>query len=846
MIQSQIYKYFRTNPELRVLFVFDPLDAINSELIDCEWDEGYRYEVFDGRWFTTKLLIENEWRGEKVILVFQNVPEPVDTESMLRFPLMDVLCANMVFSTDNYQQYIQQYNIPVRLAGHIQNHVAELQQTKFNKIIAPYLANAESLTADIIHRVLLSGYLDAKSLLDWEFIIIRYIILGLSSEEGKRNYFFSKLKTNPHTYAVLQNKLQSVFGAQDMPNSEFRMQAVALSLFYNAITQLCPAGTDDIYKSLKVTNTLSIEAINRVLTAAENDRFLRDNFFKALYMLASQIDVEKILACYGVGAEYMFMPPKMIWSVLGELMDKCVEGDREIIAARLRNMSMREIGDEAIVTAVDFSTCLCSYYDRREMCEDKVVLNSPEEYLSSYTSEFCLVDMFYRKSLEAYSRLVTCECPVQDVVYRCKQKLESDYSEWCNRLNTEWVKCVREKSGSFGAVAAKKQQDFYKNERTIDKKQAVIICDAMRYEVAKELFKALSGEKHIAELDYATAMLPTETKYTKNALLPHRTLSLQGNEMAVDGKVLRLIDERTEQLRRYEEGAVCISFSKAVGLSQAEARELYKSPLVYIYYDAIDERGHSGNVGDVTSACAGAVDELCKYITKLQSSLNVSSVLLTADHGFIFNDITFEDRDKHKVYEDAIENKSRYFLSESANAEFGIEKFRLGDVSGMDSDVYVGVPVGTNRLAAPSGGYAFAHGGATLQEMVIPVLRSTMKRVAKTEKVGVTLLDRDLVMVSSRLRFTLIQNQAVSMSLIKMDLVCAVYAGDKMVTLPKEITLDSVDADNVGNRSYGVELLLNSLADSNIMELRVYDKDDMLNPIICEKVINKTLIEQDF
>lgn len=846
MIQSQIYKYFRTNPELRVLFVFDPLDAINSELADCEWDEGYRYEVFDGRWFTTKLLIENEWKGDKVVLLFQNVPEPVDTESMLRFPLMDVLCANMVFSTDNYQQYIQQYNIPVRLAGHIQNHVAELQQTKFNKIIAPYLANAESLTADMIHRVLLSGYLDCKSLLDWEFIIIRYVILGLSSEESKRNHFFSKLKTNPHTYAVLQNKLQSIFGAQDMPNSEFRMQAVAQSLFYNAITQLCPAGTDDIYKSLKVTNTLSIEAINRILTAAENDRFLRDNFFKALYMLASQIEVDKILACYGVSAEYMFMPPKMIWSVLGELMGRCISDDRDMVAARLRNMALREIGDEAIVAAVDFATWLCSYYDKRNACEDKVILNSPEEYLSAYTSDMCMVDMYYRKSLEAYSRLMRCECPVQDVVYRCKKELESDYAQWCNRLNAEWVKCVKEKAGGFSAVAVKKQQDFYKNERTADKKQAVIVCDAMRYEVAKELFKELSGEKHIAELDYALAMLPTETKYTKNALLPHRTLSLEGNEMAVDGKVLRLMDERTEQLRRYEDGAVCISFSKAVGLSQTEARELYKSSLVYIYYDTIDERGHSGNVGDVTSACAGAVDELCKYITKLQSSLNVSSVLLTADHGFIFNDIVFEDRDKHKVNEAAFESKSRYFLSEIEESEFGMEKFRLGDVSGMDSDMYVGVPVGTNRLAAPSGGYAFAHGGATLQEMVIPVLRSTMKRVAKTEKVGVTLLDRDLVMVSSRLRFTLIQNQAVSMNLIKMDLVCAVYAGDKMVTLPKEITLDSVDAENVGNRSYGVELLLNSVADSNIMQLRVYDKDDMLNPIICEKVINKTLIEQDF
>ena len=82
MIQEQIYKYFRTNPDLRVLFVFDQLDSINSELGDCEWDEGYRYEVFDGRWFTTKLLIENEWKNDKVVLLFSDVPEPTDTQAM--------------------------------------------------------------------------------------------------------------------------------------------------------------------------------------------------------------------------------------------------------------------------------------------------------------------------------------------------------------------------------------------------------------------------------------------------------------------------------------------------------------------------------------------------------------------------------------------------------------------------------------------------------------------------------------------------------------------------------------------------------------------------------------------
>ena len=43
-------------------------------------------------------------------------------------------------------------------------------------------------------------------------------------------------------------------------------------------------------------------------------------------------------------------------------------------------------------------------------------------------------------------------------------------------------------------------------------------------------------------------------------------------------------------------------------------------------------------------------------------------------------------------------------------------------------------------------------------------------------------------------------------------------------------------------------IMLNVQTDANLMELRIYDKDDdsKLNPLVKKAVINKTLIEQDF
>jgi hypothetical protein len=72
--------------------------------------------------------------------------------------------------------------------------------------------------------------------------------------------------------------------------------------------------------------------------------------------------------------------------------------------------------------------------------------------------------------------------------------------------------------------------------------------------------------------------------------------------------------------------------------------------------------------------------------------------------------------------------------------------------------------------------------------------------------------------------------------------------GSEQVTAWQDVTLNSSDEENVNNRLTSVELMLNTQTDANLMELRIYDKDDdsRLNPLVKKAVINKTLIEQDF
>ena len=84
-IQSNIYNYFTANPDLHVLFVFDPQGDIRAELDGLEWNPGFRYVVFDGTWFSTKYAIANEWSADKVILLM-SCRRPATTADMLNFP----------------------------------------------------------------------------------------------------------------------------------------------------------------------------------------------------------------------------------------------------------------------------------------------------------------------------------------------------------------------------------------------------------------------------------------------------------------------------------------------------------------------------------------------------------------------------------------------------------------------------------------------------------------------------------------------------------------------------------------------------------------------------------------
>ena len=846
MVIDRIYNYFARNPQLHVLFIFDRMNFIQSELDDVEtWQEGYLYKVFDGAWFNTKYAIENDWKDKKVVLLFSKDTYPHTEAEQLKFPLLDMLKANMEYKEDDFASFMQQYNLPEKFRPFVKKNIGEIMSSRVSAILNGHFTS-ESFSEDVVCRAFITNYLGEKKLLDWEAIIVKMIILGGASDEKKRVDFFYKLGRSLDANKAVNDKLTKLFGVTYNPNTDVKMKSIAESMKYNSITQLLDAVPADGYKKYKISNSVILDQVNKIYEFGTHDRTLTEKFASAMKSLASDIKEEEIINVYGIDAAYFYLTEELCWPILKEIVEQKLMADPAEVNDRMRELSLKLPVNSDIQIVIRFIEQMALYYNQvRDLGTLK--LNSAKEYVDKYLNEFYLVDTFYRRTLEAYHELITKENPIESTISFAKRQLDQEYAKITNVLNLEWLTCIQEKGNYFKETGLKLQHEFYKNESDPSVKQVVIISDALRYEVAHELMQELAKEKHIATLSPYLTMLPTETKFCKPSLLPHHSLELQGTDMAVDGVVLTTTDQRTAHLQKYRDGAVCIKYEDVMNGEALSMRELFKRPLVYIFHDTIDEASHSQSPFEVITACRKAIEQLSVLIKRLHATWNVTNVLLTADHGFIYNDIKFEDKDKHSISDVAIEKKTRYYLTDSNANVDGVVKYPISEVSGIASaaPVSVAVPIGTNRLAAP-GGYNFAHGGASLQEMIIPLIKSVRKKTDKTEKVGVSLMNHNLNMVSSRLKFQIIQSEAVSMTVMERKIVCQIYNGDDPVTAEKELTLNSTDAANLNNRVFEVTLNLNKSVSSSMLQLRIYDVDDRLNPLVKETVKNNTMIEQDF
>ena len=837
--QERIYSYFQHNLKLRVLFIFDPIGGMCDELENEDWQAGFMFHEFDGKsWFNLKYHLEHDWYEKKVVLLFRQL-EPQNSSALLQFPLADLLVANATYREDDYAEFMEQHGLPntMEVQRFVSKHVADFRLKKYNAVLAPYF-NSKDFTEDNINRGFISVYLGVKQVLDWERIIARVVCLGKQEEEKKREKFFLQLQKNQDAYDALQNRLERITGQRYEINKTEKVRTVAEAIKYNCIMALISEDARDNYRRLKIKDQLTLGRFNQFVESIRNDRELCDPFNAAVAELARDIKEDEIIRIYGTDQPYAMMTDALCWPILRETLT-LLPAEAGVATDRLQ--SLQQLLDDSSLTKLSVETVLnISRYYQKANSTGTMRLNTPNDYIKRYTEEFYLMDLYYRKTLESFYQIKAVDCPFYSIIAEQKKLVDIHYSQKQQMLNEEWVACLREFGRKYSCLSYPRQENFYQDViNPVTTKQVVIVSDAMRYEVAAELVQKLNEHKHNTSFSSQIAMMPTETKYCKLSLLPHKELKLEGSSMIVDGKVLKTNDQRTAHMSQYRAGATCIDYKKVTESSQDEMRELFKRPIVYVMHDKIDKEGHDQSAIEMTNACASSIEQLAALVHRIHMTFNVTDIYITSDHGFLFEDKAFEDKDKHQVNDADIEKKTRYYLTTSDTKQIGITKFKINEVSGMDApDVYVAVANGTNRMMA-SGGYNFAHGGAALQEIITPLIHSKQVRKEVRQTVTVSFAgNTNLTLVSSMVKFALLQNEPADGTLRALDLKYGLYVNGTLTGRLEDWTMGS-NSENFADRVKDFTIRLASIPGANdIIELRVYNAEDTLNPLLSRIVKN--------
>jgi len=440
-------------------------------------------------------------------------------------------------------------------------------------------------------------------------------------------------------------------------------------------------------------------------------------------------------------------------------------------------------------------------------------MSSFDDALDHYRNDWFRIDQLYRQFTYAYR---TFEGP--HPLGPLREQVEKRYTnKFVYELGNAWQEKVDE-ADQWAPSVLRSQRSFYADyiARLVrdDKKAVVIISDALRYEVAEELGSRIRQEDRFdADLDAVLGVLPSYTQLGMAALLPHRTLkhSPDGKTVLADDQPTNGTGARGKILETVGGSAIQAEDFKA--LSADERRELFKNNRVlYVYHDVIDATGDKqGTERRVFEAAEQALGELVDLVKKAANA-NATNIFVTADHGFLFQDEALPEQfflSEKPQGDNILVTNRRYVLGHGLKVDAAFTTFSSVQL-GLDSDIEVQIPKSIQRLTLAGGGSRFVHGGATLQEVVVPVLSINKKRKSDTRLVNVEVLPESDKITTGQIVVRLFQSEPVSDKVQPRTLRAGLYVGETLISNDPqpELTFDSASMEK-RDRYQSVQLLLN-------------------------------------
>ncbi|WP_395153567.1 BREX-1 system phosphatase PglZ type A [Ilumatobacter sp.] len=507
-------------------------------------------------------------------------------------------------------------------------------------------------------------------------------------------------------------------------------------------------------------------------------------------------------------------------------------GEKEIIRRVIAGISAQSLPSQDVAQAIrsrrrdslwfdDYATLYAALGAAAELIpairSARLDVSSFEDGLIRYRDDLFRIDQLYRQ----YT-LASQTAEFQNILEALNEQVENAYvTDFLSKLGINWQQQV-DQVEKWKTLAITSQSSFYNRYiapllRGGRKKAVVVISDAMRYEVAEELASKIRGEnKYDAKIEAMLGVLPSYTQLGMAALLPHEALahSQGGDPVLVDGHPSNGTLNRSRILATV--GGTAIQAKDFLKMKPAERRDLYAAhQVLYVYHDTIDATGDKAVSEHRTfKAAADAIDELVDIVKKLANA-NATNIFVTADHGFLYQESKLAPQFNLTVKphgdEIVVENR-RYVLGRGLKEDDAFRLF-MPEQLGLASDLEVQIPNSICRIVKPGAGFQFVHGGASLQEIVVPVISINKGRSDTMETVNVDIHPESDKITTGQIVVKLYQQSAVTDQRTARKLRAGLYFGEQLISNEPELLFDAESSEG-RDRFQSIRLLLSKDADA--------------------------------
>jgi hypothetical protein len=475
---------------------------------------------------------------------------------------------------------------------------------------------------------------------------------------------------------------------------------------------------------------------------------LRQGFIKWSTEIAKKYDLKSELQ--GVEKLLKVMSFSIVDEILLEELKTRVSSEPEAYKKNLEIIEKiaksREKSPWAIIGKINIWHILGLSTQLYGLCEKTISLlekNSPDiEFLANNyvkTEGWWKIDSIYRT---LYTHVEQVD---EDIWKNFLKPSFSIYTVWL-RTFTECFSNAAEKLKEWKISGVTNQSNFWsKILEKRDKPLAVLLVDALRYDLGKELEGDLRQKGYEVEVTPMISSLPSITEIGMASLMPIRsmTVRVEKGKLEIFADEFTQINQKATRQKLLQEklgsNAVFLELSEISKLSPISLKSKIDECEYIIVMDRdIDIAG--------TYLLEVSPDLFQELVMKLSNAIDklhktgLRTVIVSTDHGFLLIPKDYEMNTIEGIKsEDDVDKKRRYAIGRPRYNPSLIQ-FRLDQVW-LNGDGIVVFPRGLSCLSMPAPIPMFLHGGISPQENCIPVVISKSKIEAGKVKIETEIPD---------------------------------------------------------------------------------------------------------